>query len=105
MQYHKAAFLGQERSRKAQMKLFEYTGFSMLTYTIKKGTSGFEPVGEEMLVGTLNNGKELILFICDHDGYAKAQSKSMTIEEGNKIVEKMVVDGFTKFDGEIKTVI
>jgi len=105
MQYHKAAFLGQERSRKAQMKLFEYTGFSMLTYTIKKGTSGFEPVGEEMLVGTLNNGKDLILFICDHDGYAKAQSKSMTIEEGNKIVEKMVVDGFTKFEGEIKTVI
>ena len=105
MQYHKAAFLGQERSRKAQMKLFEYTGLSMLTYTIKKGTSGFEPVGEEMLVGTLNNGKELILFICDHDGYAKAQSKSMTIEEGNKIVEKMVVDGFTKFEGEIKTVI
>jgi hypothetical protein len=105
MQYHKAAFLGQERSRKAQMKLFEYTGFSMLTYTIKKGTSGFEPVGEEMLVGTLNNGKELILFICDHDGYAKAQSKSMTIEEGNKIVEKLVVDGFTKFEGEIKTVI
>ena len=105
MQYHKAAFLGQERSRKAQMKLFEYTGFSMLTYTIKKGSSGFEPVGEEMLVGTLNNGKELILFICDHEGYAKAQSKSMTIEEGNKIVEKMVVDGFTKFEGEIKTVI
>ncbi|MGI0052560.1 MAG: hypothetical protein ACRD8K_12575 [Nitrososphaeraceae archaeon] len=105
MQYHKAAFLGQERSRKAQMKLFEYTGFSMLTYTIKKGSSGFEPVGEEMLVGNLNNGREIIIFICDNDGYAKAQSKSMTIDEGNKIVEKMVFDGFIKFDGEIKTVI
>lgn len=105
MQYHKAAFIGQERSRKAQMKLFEYTGFSMLTYTIKKGSSGFEPVGEEMLVGNLNNGREMILFICDKDGYAKAQSKSMTIEEGNKLVEKMVLDGFIKFDGEIKTVI
>ena len=105
MQYHKAAFLGQERSRKAQMKLFEYTGFSMLTYTIKKGSSGFEPVGEEMLVGNLNNGREIIIFICDKDGYAKAQSKSMTIDEGNKIVEKMIFDGFTKFDGEIKTVI
>ncbi|HEX6672490.1 MAG TPA: hypothetical protein VF084_09665 [Nitrososphaeraceae archaeon] len=105
MQYHKAAFLGQERSRKAQMKLFEYTGFSMLTYTIKKGSSGFEPVGEEMLVGNLNNGREIIIFICDKDGYAKAQSKSMTIDEGNKIVEKMVFDGFIKFDGEIKTVI
>ncbi|MCJ7637451.1 MAG: hypothetical protein MUO21_08185 [Nitrososphaeraceae archaeon] len=105
MQYHKAAFLGQERSRKAQMKLFEYTGFSMLTYTIKKGSSGFEPVGEEMLVGNLNNGREMILFICDKDGYAKAQSKFMTIEEGNKLVEKMVLDGFIKFEGEIKTVI
>jgi len=105
MQYHKAAFLGQERSRKAQMKLFEYTGFSMLTYTIKKGNSGFEPVGEEMLVGNLNNGREIIIFICDKDGYAKAQSKSMTIDEGNKIIEKMVFDGFIKFDGEIKTVI
>jgi hypothetical protein len=105
MQYHKAAFLGQERSRKAQMKLFEYTGFSMLTYTIKKGSSGFEPVGEEMLVGNLNNGREIIIFICDNDGYAKAQSKSMTIDEGNKIVEKMVFDGFIKFDGEIKRVI
>ena len=105
MQYHKAAFLGQERSRKAQMKLFEYTGFSMLTYTIKKGSSGFEPVGEEMLVGNLNNGREMILFICDKDGYAKAQSKSMTIEEGNKLVEKMVLDGLIKFEGEIKTVI
>jgi len=105
MQYHKAAFLGQERSRKAQMKLFEYTGFSMLTYTIKKGSSGFEPVGEEMLVGNLTNGREIIIFICDKDGYAKAQSKSMTIDEGNKIVEKMVFDGFIKFDGEIKTVI
>ncbi len=105
MQYHKAAFLGQERSRKAQMKLFEYTGFSMLTYTIKKGSSGFEPVGEEMLVGNLNNGREMILFICDKDGYAKAQSKSMTIEQGNKLVEKMVLDGFIKFEGEIKTVI
>jgi hypothetical protein len=87
------------------MKLFEYTGFSMLTYTIKKGSSGFEPVGEEMLVGNLNNGREIIIFICDNDGYAKAQSKSMTIDEGNKIVEKMVFDGFIKFDGEIKTVI
>ena len=105
MQYHKAAFLGQERSRKAQMKLFEYTGFSMLTYTIKKGSSGFEPVGKEMLVGNLTNGREIIIFICDKDGYAKAQSKSMTINEGNKIVEKMVFDGFIKFDGEVKTVI
>jgi hypothetical protein len=29
----------------------------------------------------------------------------MIIEEGNNILEKMIVDGFTKFEGEIKTVI
>ena len=61
MQYHKAVHLGQERSKKAQMKLFDYTGFSMLTYTIKTGASSFEPVGEEMLVGELNNGDEIII--------------------------------------------
>ena len=49
MQYHKAAILGQERARKAQMKLFDYAGFAMLTYTIKQQKTGFEPVGEEML--------------------------------------------------------
>jgi hypothetical protein len=46
----------------------------------------------------------MILFICDNDGYAKAQSKSMTIEEGNKTLEKMILDGFIEFEGEIKTV-
>ena len=51
MQYHKAAFLGQERAKKAQMKLFDYAGFAMLTYTIKQSDKGFEPVGEEMLAG------------------------------------------------------
>ena len=29
----------------------------------------------------------------------------MKIDEGNQVVEKMVFDGFIKFDGEIKTVI
>jgi hypothetical protein len=64
MQYHKAAFLGSERSRKAQMKLFNYTGFAMLTYTIKQTNKGFEPVGEEMLTGSMTRGNEMMLFIC-----------------------------------------
>jgi hypothetical protein len=104
MQYHKAAHLGQERSRKAQMKLFDYTGFSMLTYTIKTGSSSFEPVGEEMLVGELNNGKEIIIFICDGEGFAKAQSKPMSLKEGKKIMQKMIDDGIHPYKGEIKTV-
>lgn len=104
MQYHKAAFLGSERSRKAQMKLFNYTGFAMLTYTIKQSNKGFEPVGEEMLTGSMTRGNEMMLFICDNDGYAKAQSKPLTLEEGQKIVQRMLQDGLEEFKGDIRTV-
>ena len=104
MQYHKAAFLGSERSRKAQMKLFNYTGFAMLTYTIKQSNKGFEPVGEEMLTGSMTRGNEMMLFICDNDGYAKAQSKPLTLEEGQKIVQRMLQDGLEEFKGNIRTV-
>ena len=104
MQYHKAAHIGQERARKAQMKLFDYAGFAMLTYTIKQGKTGFDPVGEEDLAGKLTKGQEALLFICDKDGYAKAQSRPMPIEKGEEIYRKMLVDGMTEFAGEIKTV-
>lgn len=104
MQYHKAAFLGSERSRKAQMKLFNYTGFAMLTYTIKQTNKGFEPVGEEMLTGSMTRGNEMMLFICDNDGYAKAQSKPLTLGEGQKIVQRMLQDGLEEFKGDIRTV-
>lgn len=104
MQYHKAAFLGSERSREAQMKLFNYTGFAMLTYTIKQTDKGFEPVGEEMLAGSMTRGNEMMLFICDRDGYAKAQSKPLALEEGRKIVQHMLQDGLEEFKGLIKTV-
>jgi hypothetical protein len=104
MQYHKAAILGSERSREAQMKLFNYTGFAMLTYTIKQTDKGFEPVGEEMLAGSMTRGSEMLLFICDKDGYAKAQSKPLNLEEGNKIVQQMIKDGLEEFKGTIKTV-
>ena len=69
------------------MRLFDYTGFAMLTYTIKQGTTGFEPVGEEELVGKMTNDKESMLFICDKDGYAKAQSKPMPIEQGEECLQ------------------
>jgi hypothetical protein len=104
MQYHKAAFLGQERSKKAQMKLFDYTGFAMLTYTIKQTSTGFEPVGEEMLIGKLVKGDEMILLICDNEGYAKAQSKPMTKQQGEEILKSITNDGISEFNGTIKTV-
>ena len=104
MQYHKAAILGQERARKAQMKLFDYAGFAMLTYTIKQQSTGFEPVGEEMLVGKMIRGDQAILFICDNDGYAKAQSKPLPLQKGEEIYENMIKDGLAEFKGDIKTV-
>jgi hypothetical protein len=104
MQYHKAAIIGQERARKAQMKLFDYTGFAMLTYTIKQGKNGFEPVGEENLAARLVRGDEAMLFICDVDGYAKAQSKPLPAQKCDEIYRKMLADGMTEFSGQVKTV-
>ena len=104
MQYHRAAFIGQERSRKAQLKLFDYTGFAMLTYTIKETNRGFEPVGEEMLAGKLVKGDEMIILVCDNGGYAKAQSKPLPIRQGEEIFKTMVNDGISEYNGTIKTV-
>ena len=104
LQYHKAANIGRERAQKAQMRLFDYTGFAMLTYTVKQGTTGFEPVGEEEMVGKMTNGNESMLFICDKDGYAKAQSRPMTMERGEEAFKSMLADGMQEFTGPIKTV-
>lgn len=104
MQYHKAAHLGRQRAQKAQMRLFDYTGFAMLTFTIKKSGGGFEPVGEEELAGKMTRGEEAMLFICDSDGYAKAQSKPLPKEQGEEIFRRMIADGMQEYAGEIKTV-
>lgn len=104
VQYHKAAHLGKQRAQKAQMKLFDYTGFAMLTYTIKQSGASFEPVGEEELAGKMTRGEEAMLFICDAEGYAKAQSKPLPLQQGEEIFQKMVADGMSEYTGEIKTV-
>jgi hypothetical protein len=104
LQYHKAAQIGRERAQKAQMRLFNYTGFAMLTYTVKQGMAGFEPVGEEEMVGKLTRGDEMMLFICDKDGYAKAQSKPVPMKQGEEAFKKMLADGMQEITGKIKTV-
>ena len=76
----------------------------MLTYTIKQGMTGFEPVGEEELVGKMSSGNEVMLFICDNDGYAKAQSKPIGTEQGEEVFKRMLADGMQEFNGKIKTV-
>ena len=104
MQYYKATALGHERAQKAQMKLFEYVGFAFLTYTVKQVQGNVEPVGEELFAGKAIRENELILFICDKDGYAKAQSKPLSVQKGEEIYLKMVADGILEFTGTIKAV-
>ncbi len=86
------------------MRLFDYTGFAMLTYTIRQSGSDFEPVGEEELAAKMTRDDEAMLFICDSQGYAKAQSKPMPVREGEEIFKKMLADGMPEYSGEIKTV-
>jgi hypothetical protein len=106
MRYNEAAFIGQQRSRAAQMKLFEYAGFAMLTYTIKKSPKdeGFLPVGEDLFVSKAIYENNMIIYLTDEEGYAKAQTKPVSITEGEKILKKISSDGMDLFKGELKTI-
>ena len=87
------------------MKLFEYAGFAMLTYTIKKSPKddGFMPVGEDLFVSKDIYENNMIIYLTDEEGYAKAQTKPMSITEGEKILEKISSDGIKLFEGNPKT--
>jgi len=45
-----------------------------------------------------------MLFLCDNDGYTKAQSKPLPREKASEVYRKMLNDGFIEFKGQIKTV-
>ncbi|MCS6767362.1 MAG: hypothetical protein RMJ59_00430 [Candidatus Nitrosocaldus sp.] len=95
MQYHEAVQIGQERARRAQYKLFEYTGFAYLLKTVKRRGDVFEPVGDENLVKVERIGDDgYIIALCDADGYVKAQSRPLKYEEARRIYERMLDDGF-----------
>ena len=102
MQYHKASFIGHERSKNAQHKLFDYTGYAMLTYTVKQDGNGFAPVGEEMLVGKMEKETEAMLFLCDSDGLCKGPSRRYQRKRPSKLQENGDV-GFRIYC-QIKTV-
>ncbi|MEM2856896.1 MAG: hypothetical protein QW416_07340 [Candidatus Nitrosocaldaceae archaeon] len=104
MQYHQASIIGQKRSREAQHKLFAYSGFAYLTKTVKKKGNEFEPVGDEEFVAIDIINDEAIIVICDADGYAKAQTKALKISEAEVIINKMIADGFKKYDGDVELV-
>jgi len=96
--------MSHDRSRKAQHKLFDYTGYAMLTYTTKNDENGFAPVGEEMLLAKIVRGNEALVVLCDVDGYTKAQSKPLPVAKANEIYLRMQKDGFAEYRGEVKTV-
>ena len=106
MKYNEAAFIGQKRAKEAQLKLFEYTGFAMPTYTIKKeeNSSGFAPVGEGTFAGKIIYNNQMIIYLTDESGFAKAQSKPLTIEQGSSIYSKIIEDGIVEYSGDIKTI-
>jgi hypothetical protein len=106
MKYNEAAFIGQKRAKEAQMKLFDYTGFAMLTYTIRKEEKdvGFMPVGEGLFVAKLIYENKMIIYLTDEDGFAKAQSKPLKVDEGDKIYNKIIEDGLKEYAGQVKTI-
>jgi hypothetical protein len=106
MRYNQAAFIGQRRSKEAQMKLFGYAGYAMLTYTIKQAPNSkdFLPVGETTLVAKMVYQNQIIVYFTDEEGFAKAQTKPMEIEEGEKLYNKIVEDGVKKYEGQVKTI-
>jgi hypothetical protein len=105
VQYHQAIRIGQERSRKSQMTLFTYTGFAMLTLTVKKSQGKFVPVGEKEFVAIIEKpGEGWLVVIVDEEGFAKSQSKILKEEEAKEIWRKATSAGIPKYIGQIKLV-
>lgn len=104
MQYHQAVRLGQDRARKSQMTLFTHAGFAMLTLTVKKSQGTFVPVGEQEFVAVAQKPEGWIAVIVDEEGYAKAQSKSLSEEEARAIFKKATDAGILEYKGQVKLV-
>ena len=103
MQYFQAVQIGKQRANKAQMTLFEISGFAMLTLTTKKIDGKFFPVGEESFVTVIKTNDGYVIILVDDDGFTKAQTKALEKEEGKKIYNKVLGSNITEFSGnEIK---
>ena len=104
VQYHQAVRVGQERSRKSQMTLFSHAGFAMLTLTVKKSQGTFVPVGEKELVSVVQKPEGWVTVIVDEEGYAKAQSKTLTEKEAKEILNKAKNSGISEYTGQVRLV-
>ena len=103
MQYFQAVQIGKQRANKAQMVLFEISGFAMLTLTTKKIDGKFFPVGEESFVTVIKTNEGYVTILVDNDGFTKAQTKPLEKSEAKKIYNKILDSNITEFSGsEIK---
>ena len=103
MQYFQAVQIGKQRANKAQMILFDISGFAMLTLTTKKIDGKFVPVGEESFTTVIKTDDGFVILLVDTDGFTKAQTKAIEKEDAQKIFSKVLASGITEFPGkEIK---
>jgi translation elongation factor P/translation initiation factor 5A len=103
MQYFQAVQIGKQRANKAQMVLFDISGFAMLTLTTKKIDGKFVPVGEESFVSVIKTDDGFVVILVDADGFTKAQTKALEKEDAQKIFSKVLELDITEFSGkEIK---
>ena len=97
MQYFQAVQIGKQRANKAQMILFDISGFAMLTLTTKKINGTFVPVGEESFVTVIKTSDGFVIILVDEDGFTKAQTKALEKEEAKKIFNKILASGIAEF--------
>jgi len=103
MQYFQAVQIGKQRANKAQMVLFDISGFAMLTLTTKKIDGKFFPVGEESFVTAIKTDDGFVVILVDADGFTKAQTKALEKDEAQKIFSKVLDLDIVEFSGkEIK---
>ena len=103
MQYFQAVQIGKQRANKAQMVLFDISGFAMLTLTTKKIDGKFVPVGEESFATVIKTDDGFVILLVDEGGFTKAQTKALEKEEAKKILDKVLSSGIAEFPSkEIK---
>jgi hypothetical protein len=86
------------------MTLFSHAGFAMLTLTVKKSQGSFEPVGEKELISVVQKEEGWVAVIVDEEGYAKAQSKTMTEQEAREILFKATEAGIPEYTRQVRLV-
>jgi len=103
MQYFQAVQIGKKGANKAQMVLFDISGFAMLTLTTRKIDGKFVPVGEESFATVIKTDDSFVILLVNTDGFTKAQTKALEKEEAQKIFNKVLTSGIAEFPNkEIK---